>query len=327
MKAISIIVIFFIALLLSAQTGYILERCSFNAAGGFQSGNIYSSITSIGEKVQGKTANTNYTSYLGFLFPQLDIRLPKLVAVSDVPHDQGLKVQVIWDKCGFDDVYTNNTFYSLWRLDENFNATLSNNIFLKKGALKKGSKNSIGTLSAENQKKIFQNPYVVVEKSKENPNNIYYWQRDDNIWAFVAEIPAICDSEYSYIASTLADSSSANTNNSTFKILYHDLYQYYESLPDSGYSVDNIPPDATANVNIAKNNNSVKIYWDKVEYGTYQGNKYSELNGIWYKIYASNSPNFICDSSTYLATVTNLEYNFPVSLNSKKFFKVVVSDK
>ena len=29
-------------------------------------------------------------------------------------------MQVVWNKCDYDDVYDNDTFYSLWRLDEDF---------------------------------------------------------------------------------------------------------------------------------------------------------------------------------------------------------------
>ena len=62
-------------------------------------------------------------------------------------------------------------------------------------------------------------------------------------------------------------------------------------------------------------------------FGTYQGNSYPEINGVWYKIYAGDSPDFICDESHLIDTVTNLNYIYPVSGEDKKFFKIVVSDQ
>jgi hypothetical protein len=64
-----------------------------------------------------------------------------------------------------------------------------------------------------------------------------------------------------------------------------------------------------------------------VEYGTYQGNSYPEINGIWYKIYAGNFPDFVCDEIHLIDTITNLNYDYSLTGEEKKFFKIVVSDQ
>ena len=319
MKPLMIFFILSLFISVTAQTGYVWERMTFNTAGGEQTSSNYNALTSIGEKVQGEIAGTNYNGLLGFLFLNLDVRLPKITSIIDVPHDQGLKVQVIWNKCGFDDVYAIDTFYSLWRKDTTYTACIAN-------IKQKVSNEKMKTTNLSTSIEIYTDPNVIVEKYRENPKKKYFWQRDNDIWIFVAQIPALNYDEYAYIALTLQDSSSTGTHYFAFKTVYHDSYQYYESLPDSGYSVDNIAPDQTR-VTIAKNGNNVKLSWDKVEYGTYNGNRYPELNGVWYKIYADTKPNFICNSSTYFTTVTDLEYNVPIGLFKRRFFKIIVSDK
>ena len=52
-----------------------------------------------------------------------------------------------------------------------------------------------------------------------------------------------------------------------------------------------------------------------------------EINGIWYKIYAGDSPDFVCDEAHLIDTVTDLYYDYPLAGEEKKFFKIVVSDQ
>lgn len=330
MKTILLMMLLLLASILFAQLNYTLTGCTFNASGGIQSGTHYTSVSSFGEKVQGEINSTNYEGYLGFLFPYLDQRIPKITSIVDVPNDQGHQVQVIWDKCGYDDVYAIDTFYSLWRLDRSFTTLITPQSKIEQAKkfnrIKRQSTREEKLTASTDQNVFLTNPFTIVTEARKNPDKRYFWQTDRNIWAFVAEIPALNDDEYSYIASTLADSSNIDTNYSTFKVVYHDLYEYYESVPDSGYSVDNIPPDPTRTT-IAKNGNYMKLKWNRVKYGTFEGNSYPEINGIWYKIYAGNVPEFVCDQSSYIATVTDLEYNFPLTGEAKKFYKVVVSDK
>lgn len=346
MKTIMFMIVLLVSATLFSQLNYTLTHYSFNAAGGYQAGNIHTSVVSFGEKVQGEISSTNYDGYLGFLFPYLDQRIPVITSIVDAPNDQGLQVQIVWDKCGYDDIYAIDTFYSLWRYDEEFTlSTIGENPEVNISPRKSSSKNAFidrqSKLKSSKQvskktkervisklsQNIFTEPLIIIEQARQNPDKTYYWQRGDrDVWAFVAEIPALQYDEYSYIVSTLADSSNVETNYSIFKVVYHDLYEYYESEPDSGYSVDNIAPDPTRTT-IARNGNYMKLEWDEIEYGTFEGNRYPEINGIWYKVYAGNVPEFVCDQSSYLTTVIDLDYEFPIAGESIKFFKIVVSDK
>jgi len=321
MKTLLSILIVILTLSLNAQN-YTFARGTFNAVGGFQQNADYSSQTAVGEYVQGGVSTDDYTGYLGFLFPLLDQRIPVITSIDDIPNDQGHQVQIVWNKCGFDDYYQFETYYSVWRQDEDFART---DLQYNSSSKQKKTKKKIKKKSS----KIYSDPTEIVELARQNPDEIYYWQkigRDRELWTFISEVPALQENTYSLVAPTLLDSSSSGTNYSTFKVVYHDLYEYFESIPDSGYSVDNIAPLDTR-AYIAKNGNDMKISWDEVEYGIFEGNLYPEQNGIWYKIYSSDSPDFVCDVTTYLTTVTDFEYNFLISGESNKFFKVIVSDQ
>ena len=323
MKIMVILILFFAFITLFAQTGYVWERYTFNATGGVQSGTIYTSVSSFGNKVQGDISSTNYNGYLGFLFPQLDQRIPSITSIDDVPNDQGHQVQLVWNKCGFDDIYQYDTYYSVWRRDDDFvRSNEQYDIIFKKQKAK--SKKYLKKKAVN----ILSNPTAIVELARQNPDDIYYWQRDRDreLWTFISEVPALQYESYSLMAPTLQDSSVSGNNYVTLKVVYHDLYEYYEAVPDSGYSVDNIAPQDTR-VFIAQNGNNVKLNWNEVEYGMFEGNLYPELNGVWYKIYSSDNSSFVCDGTTYLTTSTDLEFDYSVLGRSKQFFKVVVSDQ
>jgi len=229
---------------------------------------------------------------------------PTITAITDVPYDQGRNVQVVWDKSPFDIPGSSVPLesYSVWRLDDLFDT--------------------------RETVEIYDNPFDIFMKTANNSDRKYCWQRDNEILTFITQVPAVTFDQYAIIAPTLLDSSTVSMNYSTFKIMAQTEVSslYYFSQPDSGYSVDNIAPDETV-VIVTNNGNNMNLNWDEVEYGSFQGNSYPEVNGIWYKIYAGESPDFICDQIHLINTVSNLNYNYPIGGEEKKFFKIVVSDQ
>ena len=331
MKTLLLFAMCFLIVSLSAQN-YTFTHGTLNSGGGHQSNSLYTVTTAVAEKVQGDISTTDYTGYLGFLFPILDQRPPVITSIDDVPNDQGREVQVVWNKCAYDDVYAIDTYYSVWRWDEDFERTDNPTTTLRMvdSPLERGVPIHRGGVcnlhngsTAEN---TFTEPWKVIEQFREDPNKTYYWQRDREVWTFIDEVPALQYDEYALIAPTLADSNAVDINFSTFKIVYHDLYEYYESAPDSGYSVDDLPPDETR-AYITKISNNMRISWDEVTTGTYLGNSYEELNGVWYNIYAGDTPDFVCDETTYIETVTDLDYDYLLTSEDMKFFKIKVSDQ
>ena len=228
---------------------------------------------------------------------------PIINSITDIQNDQGHQVQLIWTRAYADSVYSQNNFYTVWRLDEQ-------------------PERKTGSIIVEDISDI-----LLYTQNRENTK--LYWQRDEEIWTYIATIPSLLFEQYSLIAPTLIDSSASSTPeeyNSTFMVAFHGEDNYYLSETASGYSVDNIAPDETR-VYIAQNGSSIGLSWDEVEYGTFQGNSYPEINGIWYKIYAGDSPDFVCDEAHLIDTVTDLYYDYPLAGEEKKFFKIVVSDQ
>ena len=228
---------------------------------------------------------------------------PIINSITDIQNDQGHQVQLIWTRASVDLVYSQNNFYTVWRLDEQ-------------------PERETGSIIVEDISDI-----LLYTQNRENTK--LYWQRDDEIWTYIATIPSLLFEQYSLTAPTLIDSSASSTPeeyNSTFMVAFHGEYNYYLSPVASGYSVDNIAPDETE-VYISQNGSNMNLNWNEVEYGTFQGNSYPEINGIWYKIYAGDSPYFVCDEVHLIDTVTDLNYNYPIAGEEKKFFKIVVSDQ
>jgi hypothetical protein len=155
-----------------------------------------------------------------------------------------------------------------------------------------------------------------------------YYDNGREILTFINLVPAMGFDEYAVVSPTLQDSSSTGNHAAAFTVFAHtDMTAiHFASSSESGYSVDNIAPIATKVV-ATRQINMLKLSWDKVEYGEFEGNLYPEKNGVWYKIYAGNTPDFDCDSAHFVTITTNLEYLYNLSTENRKFFKVLVSDK
>jgi hypothetical protein len=82
-------------------------------------------------------------------------------------------------------------------------------------------------------------------------------------WDFVGIVPASQIDVYSVVAPTLFDSTSAGVVWSYFYVAGHRRSgQSVETAPDSGYSVDNLAPEAPANVVASATGTTVNLSWD-----------------------------------------------------------------
>ncbi len=84
-----------------------------------------------------------------------------------------------------------------------------------------------------------------------------YRRIDDKVmedWDFIATVPARGDLLYNLVAPTLCDSTDAGVCWSVFAVTAFTSYgEYHDSPPDSGYSVDDLPPDAPAAPSVEEN--------------------------------------------------------------------------
>lgn len=248
---------------ISLKGQYTCERHQVSSVGGAQSNSLYS-VTTTNHAYQAQIfQSNNYAGNTGFLYPNLHTLPPYINSITDVPNDQGKQVQIVWEKSDYDNSYSPNKFYSVWRQDDTEEEQLSN---------------------------VWLNPLEAVlnlDKGEDLP----YWNKDGEIWTYIDTIPALLYNQYSLVAPTLFDSVADNPAYSTFKIVFHDLYSFYESEPDSGYSIDNLAPEAPVLTSVFMEPN-VELTWTENLEEDFQ----------YYAIYRSNiSGSF--PSEPYLTTI------------------------
>lgn len=96
-------------------------------------------------------------------------------------------------------------------------------------------------------------------------SNFDVW-RKDSVWVYIKEITATSDSSYTTIVPTIFDSTIANGMHfSTFKVSSHssDPAIFAMSSPDSGYSLDNLRPQAPDSLQALISQSSIVLNWSK----------------------------------------------------------------
>ncbi len=108
------------------------------------------------------------------------------------------------------------------------------------------------------------------------------WEWMNNDWVSLGSVPATQDSAYTFLAHTYADSNANGLTWSKFYISAHttDPLIYFNSQPDSGYSVDNIAPAVPEGLlaEPATDGSVVTLTW----------NRNTENDFAYYKIFRNN---------------------------------------
>lgn len=135
--------------------------------------------------------------------------------------------------------------------------------------------------------------YGVFRRQDQNQNRLAGWD-------FISTVPAFGEEVYQYIAPTLCDSTIANGLCwSVFMVraMTSNPYDFYDSAPDSGYSLDNLAPNIPAGFIVAYGPNN-SLSWEPCEADDFR----------YYKIYRGNQPDFEIDPAHPLATVTEANW-------------------
>ena len=124
-------------------------------------------------------------------------------------------------------------------------------------------------------------------------------------WDYVATIPAHGESEYSMVLPTLGDSTASGTEWTTFMIRAATAspYVFFDSEPESAYSVDNLAPSAPLNFQVTQvtGNGSVVLEWD--------ANGEIDLHN--YDLHRGTTPGFVPSEATRIAEVTETMFLDP----------------
>lgn len=199
---------------------------------------------------------------------------PFVTEVTDVPKDQGGLVTVTWDPSSHDEApYEDVTYYSIWR-------SLAEPV--APGFLH----NDIRMVTADEVGADFEGPACRIEVLG---GATYAWEWIGNIAAHRLE-------NYSFAASTLYDSMGTDPGYHCFFVSAHtsDPFIYWDSPPDSGYSVDNFAPGMPLGLAGEQlfTPEGLQLTWDP--------NSESDLAG--YNIYRDTESGFIPGPGNFLTS-------------------------
>ena len=208
--------------------------------------------------------------------------LPRVMSILDVGNDQGRQVRIGWHRSLYDapgdtvDV----TCYGIYRRQDQF---------LK----------APGTMATPSD----------IGKSG--------GRRLDG-WDYVGTVPARAESIYHFVAPTLCDSTAEEGICwSTFFVsaVTPEPWVYFDSAPDSGYSVDNVAPEAPQGLTAEHTGESILLTWD--------ANLEEDLD--YYAVYRGTEENFEPDTPIgYSTTETYADENLPGS--GQYWYKVTATD-
>lgn len=146
---------------------------------------------------------------------------PFVTGVNDVPGDQGGRVRLEWAPSNLDRPQAGFSMYGIWR---------------RVAGPEAGARTMrAGTGAARAQPGVY--------RTTGSATGVTWWEGVD-------AVVAVARSAYSFVVATAADSCAAAPSRETFMVDYHVAAwdEFWSSAPDSGCSVDNLPPAVPANL-------------------------------------------------------------------------------
>jgi hypothetical protein len=232
-------------------------------------------------------------------FGRLGDPAPVVAYVKDVPNDQGGHVKVAWRASGLD---VGPGFeiarYRVWRSVPPQSAVSA----LRSGAARVGTDVTPPGPTPLEQVRTFRRSFLA--------GATVYWEH-------VGEQVALAQSGYSQIVTTLSDSTAGGNPRTLFMVVAHSgaASAWFESAPDSGYSVDNLAPAVLSQVTARYVGGGTELRW--------QPGPEQDLAG--YRIYRGISPGFVPDPSSLLATT--IEPHHVDSPHDPAFYKLSAVDR
>ncbi len=191
-----------------------------------------------------------------------------ITLAQDVPYDQGGRVFIHWQASELDTNVSTQPYYTIWRSSPGSGAL----------ALTTPTR---GTPPGR-QLKFAKADDVSGDLYQGEITRVTEFNGQQFVWEYLATSPSLKLPMYQYAAPTLYDSSAAGSAVHYFMVVAHtdDPSVFYESDPDSGYSLDNLAPGAPQNLAGQLANGEVALSWDT--------NLEPDLRQ--YFLYRSNSP-------------------------------------
>ena len=193
----------------------------------------------------------------GFFF------MPTITSIGDLSADQGGKVRVAWNRSILDaKPALEISLYGIWR-----QASAS----AAQAALAGGA-----PLMDESAQALLPCPGVF--RATAGVAGTTYWEG-------VGTVAARGEPTYTFVAPTLQDSSSTGSAYTVFMVDAHLAFRpgFFDSAPDSGYSVDNLAPPSPAPFSGSYNGSATVLHWGR--------SSAPDLAG--YRLYRGATGNFV----------------------------------
>jgi hypothetical protein len=204
---------------------------------------------------------------------------PVIASVRDVPNDQGGKVKLSWTASWLDPISDPSlTAYDVYRSAPGSLALTA----LQAGARRLASFADVPTPG--------ERAFLVDPLSAQ----AYAWE-------YVVTVnPVHFIGTYAYIATTTGDSIGGSNPHTTFMVVGRNGSSslYWLSAPDSGYSVDNIPPDAPSPFTSSALGGATRLHWDP--------NVEGDLAG--YRLHRGTSAGFVPSLANLIASPSDTGY-------------------
>lgn len=225
-------------------------------------------------------------------------RFAILDGIVDIPGDQGGRVRVHFTRSGLDfaDPATEPiASYAVWRRIEDLDQQRVLRIVDRIDA-------DLAPLSIPGLSWLaFEDRCVAFSQRGQLP---------PGIWEVLGSFPAVQQPRYTYVAETLGDSSGTGIPYTTFCVTAHTTTPsiWYASRPDSGYSIDNLPPAIPTGLDYSP----TMLTWDSAP----------EPDFAFHSVYGSESPDF----ATAELIGHSIDPEYGIGGLSYNFFFVTTSD-
>jgi hypothetical protein len=225
---------------------------------------------------------------------------PMITSVRDVPGDQGGAVSVAWDASYLDSWPGYEiTEYSVWRAID------------QQAALSSASNGAMLLTSAGD---LEERPDTDVIRRGMLTGEPYYWM-------LVSYDEAFAQDNYADVIATLFDSTEVCDEYHYFQVIAHtsDRTVFWESFPDSGYSVDNLAPAVPLGLA------GEQSYTPEGLQLTWNPNGEADIAG--YKIYRGTSESFLPGPGNFVAsTPDTASFDDEWSWDTGYWYKVAAVD-
>ncbi len=228
---------------------------------------------------------------------------PHIIKVQDVQNDQGSKVSILWSRSYLDtDPNETIAWYYIWRGVKPRSVVADLNV-LSVTEFERASKEG----------KQLSNIVVKQPLFPSSADTIY--------WEIAGIMGSHWDEGYSFTVSTPSDSGPQGNSQYYFRVTAQSANRsvYWNSLPDSGYSVDNLPPTMLTTLSAQRTSSvNATLNWKKNQ---------ADTDVDHFVVYRSNTQGFIPGIETKKGESVDTFFVDDITNQNTLYYRVAAIDK